>query len=46
MKIPDATDVFDREAIVREAKRQVLLVEGPQDGKDAVGQGAIDKLFD
>ena len=46
VRIPDATDVFDREAIMREARRQVLLVEGPQDGGEAVEQTAIDKLFD
>jgi chemotaxis protein CheZ len=45
VRIADAADVFDREAIVREARREVLLVEGPQDEGQAIEQDAIDKLF-
>lgn len=45
VRIADATDVFDRETIIREARREVLLVEGPQDQGRAIEQDAIDKLF-
>jgi chemotaxis protein CheZ len=46
VKIADAAERFDRKAIAREARRQVLLVEGPQDRGVAIEQSAIDKLFD
>jgi chemotaxis protein CheZ len=46
VKIADAADRFDRKAILREARREVLLVEGPQDADVAVKQTDIDKLFD
>jgi chemotaxis protein CheZ len=41
----DSNIVFDREAITREARREVLIVEGPQN-EAATDQSAIDKLFD
>jgi chemotaxis protein CheZ len=46
VKASDANGGFDREAIMREARREVLIVEGPQNaGAAAVDQGAIDSLF-
>lgn len=44
--IPDAAAHFDRESILREVRSEVLLVDGPQAGDEAIGQGAVDKLFD
>jgi chemotaxis protein CheZ len=41
----DSTAGYDRETITREARREVLIVEGPQNGS-GTDQGAIDKLFD
>lgn len=46
VKVADTADLFDRKAIMREARREVLLVEGPQDAEQAIEQAAIDKLFD
>lgn len=46
VRIPDAGDLIDREAIVREARREILLVEGPQSSAETIEQGAVDKLFD
>ena len=46
VKVADAADLFDRKAIMREARREVLLVEGPQNAEQAIEQSAIDKLFD
>ncbi len=46
VKIADAADLFDRRAILREARREVLLVEGPQENGVGIEQSAIDKLFD
>jgi chemotaxis protein CheZ len=46
VKIADAADLFDRKAIMREARREVLMVEGPQNAGNAIEQSAIDKLFD
>ena len=45
VRISDDADAFDREAIVQEARRETLLVEGPQDFGHAIQQGDIDKLF-
>lgn len=45
VRISDAADMFDREAIVQEARRETLLVEGPQDFGKAIQQGDIDRLF-
>ncbi len=42
----DSCGVYDREAIMRDARRDILIVEGPQDAAEAVDQNAIDKLFD
>ena len=36
---------YDQEAIMREARREVLIVEGPQDGKAGCDQSAVDDLF-
>jgi chemotaxis protein CheZ len=46
VKVADRQDLFDRKAIMREARREVLMVEGPQNAGQAVEQSAIDKLFD
>jgi chemotaxis protein CheZ len=46
VKVADRQDLFDRKAIMREARREVLMVEGPQNAGKAVEQSAIDKLFD
>lgn len=46
VRIADAGDVIDREAILREARREILLVEGPQSSGQTIEQGAVDKLFD
>ena len=46
VKVADRPDLFDRKAIMREARREVLMVEGPQNAGKAVEQSAIDKLFD
>jgi chemotaxis protein CheZ len=47
VKASDARGGYDREAIMREARREVLIVEGPQNHAAAgVDQNAIDKLFD
>jgi chemotaxis protein CheZ len=45
VKIADAPEFFDRTAIMRDARREVLLVEGPQDGGAAIEQTEVDKLF-
>lgn len=44
VKISDA-ELFDRKAILRDARREVLMVEGPQESDAAIKQDAIDKLF-
>lgn len=44
--VADATDTIDREAILREARREILLVEGPQNARRSIEQDAVDKLFD
>ena len=46
VKASDARGGYDREAIMREARREVLIVEGPQNATAGIDQGAIDKLFD
>ena len=46
VKASDARGGYDREAIMREARREVLIVEGPQNAMAGIDQGAIDKLFD
>lgn len=45
VKASDSASVFDRDAINREARREVLIVEGPQN-EAATDQSAIDKMFD
>ncbi len=45
VRISDTADTFDRQAIVQEARRETLLVEGPQDFGKAIHQSDIDKLF-
>lgn len=45
VNIPDAADVFDRAAIVREMRREVLLVDGPQGSGAAIDQDAVDRMF-
>lgn len=45
VNVPDAAIVFDRDAIVRAVRREVLLVEGPQAAGDAIDQDAVDRLF-
>lgn len=45
VRIADAAEIFDRTAIVQEARRETLLVEGPQDFGKAIHQSDIDKLF-
>ncbi|NNM72484.1 chemotaxis protein [Enterovirga aerilata] len=45
VKIADAADRFDRRTIMREARREVLLVEGPQNGGAAIKQADIDEIF-
>jgi chemotaxis protein CheZ len=44
--VADATAHFDREAIMREVRGEVLLVDGPQTRDQAIGQSAVDELFD
>ena len=46
VRIGDSNDVYDRDSILREARREILLVEGPQDTGVAIDQNAVDKLFD
>jgi chemotaxis protein CheZ len=46
VKASDARGGYDRESIMREARREVLIVEGPQNAAVGVDQHAIDKLFD
>ena len=41
----DSTVGYDRETITREARREILIVEGPQN-EAGTDQGEIDKLFD
>lgn len=45
VKVPDAIGSFDREAITREARKEVLLVEGPQVAALAIEQDAVDRMF-
>ena len=45
VKIADAADLFDRQAILREARREVLILEGPQTDGQGIAQSAVDKLF-
>jgi chemotaxis protein CheZ len=45
VKASDGSGGYDREAILREARREVLIVEGPQN-TDGCDQTDIDKLFD
>lgn len=45
VNVPDAAIVFDRDAIVRTVRREMLLVEGPQAAGDAIDQDGVDKLF-
>lgn len=44
-RVPDGGESFDRAALVREVRRDVLLVEGPQAAGAGVEQGEVDKLF-
>lgn len=46
VRIADSGEVYDREAILREARREILLVAGPQDTGIAIDQHTVDKLFD
>lgn len=46
VKAADSSTGFDRDAILREARKEVLIVEGPQNANAGVDQDAIDKLFD
>jgi chemotaxis protein CheZ len=46
VKVADATELFDREAIIRKARKEILLIEGPQNRDAAIDQAAVDKLFD
>ncbi|MBV9075896.1 MAG: chemotaxis protein, partial [Methylobacteriaceae bacterium] len=45
IRIPDAQDVFDRESILREVRREMLIVEGPQNRGAGIGQDAVDQMF-
>ena len=45
VRIADTGDVYDRDSILQEARREILLVEGPQDSGVAIDQHAVDKLF-
>jgi chemotaxis protein CheZ len=45
VKVPDAVENFDRAAIMREARKEVLLVEGPQAATIAIEQDAVDRMF-
>lgn len=45
VRIADAAELFDRQAIVQEARRETLMVEGPQDFGKAIQQSDIDRLF-
>ena len=42
----DNAGAYDREAILREVREDVLIVEGPQDAARAIGQDVVDKLFE
>ena len=44
--VADAVDAIDPQAILREARREILLVEGPQNAQGSIEQDAVDKLFD
>lgn len=46
VKASDGRSGYDRESIMREARREVLIVEGPQNAAAGIDQSAIDKLFD
>jgi chemotaxis protein CheZ len=46
VKAADSTVLYDREAIMQEARRELLIVQGPQNATVAVTQSAVDKLFD
>lgn len=45
VRIADRAEKSDRDAILREARREVLLVEGPQDPASAIAQDDVDRLF-
>lgn len=42
----DSADGVDPEEKLRQARREVLLLNGPQDEAEAIAQDDIDKLFD
>jgi chemotaxis protein CheZ len=42
----DAQDALDPEDALRQARREVLLLNGPQSADKAIGQDDIDALFD
>jgi hypothetical protein len=44
VKASDANGGYDRESIMREARREVLIVEGPQNAA-GINQQTIDELF-
>lgn len=46
VKARDTADAQDPEEQLRQARREVLLLNGPQDEDKAIGQDEIDKLFD
>ena len=45
VKVSEAAEFYDREAIIKEARRNVLIIAGPQNGDEGVEQSTIDKLF-
>ncbi len=45
VRIADRAEKFDREAILRKARREVLLLDGPQDPESAIAQDDVDRLF-
>jgi chemotaxis protein CheZ len=46
VNIRDRADAIDPEEALRQARREVLLLNGPQDEDKAIAQDDIDKLFD
>jgi chemotaxis protein CheZ len=45
VNVRDSADAPDPEELLRQARREMLLLHGPQNEDVAVGQDAIDKLF-
>ncbi len=46
VNVRDRTDAVDPEEALRQARREVLLLNGPQSDGQAIAQDDIDKLFD